>query len=186
MGAEKNQLCLIVNTGLHGDPKNFSTFFLQSNVIWYPQGPQELVFLFLLQQDVTTLGLPGWQAAKEMEFIKRQGRNVCQCIAVSLNHFCNKRSLITSSDFQFSLPHCCCCPQIEHVEQDLRGSMLPHPESLALNIFSQHLCLVIKHHSFKFRNFVIESSLETDLRKHSLVACVRKSGTHAHCTHVFV
>ena len=124
----------------------------------------------------------------EMEFIIRQGRNVCHCIAISLNNFCNKRSisLFTSADFQFSLPHCCCCPQIEHAEQDLRGSMLPHPESLALIIFSQQLPLVIKYHSFNFRNFVIESPLETDLRKHSLVACVRKSGAHAHCTHAFV
>ena len=28
VGAEQNQLGLVVNAGLHGDPKNFSTFFL--------------------------------------------------------------------------------------------------------------------------------------------------------------
>ena len=30
VGAEQNQLGLVVNAGLHGDPKNFSTFFWQS------------------------------------------------------------------------------------------------------------------------------------------------------------
>ena len=138
---------------IHRDLKNLSSFF------------------FYIKISLLLDWLPGWLATKEMEFIKRQGTNVCQCIATYVNNFCNKRSLslFTSSDFQFSLPQCCCCPQIEHVRQDMKGSMLPHPESLALNIFSQNLSLVIKHHGFNLENFIIENSLETDLRKHSLV-----------------
>ena len=62
--------------------------------------------------------------------------------------------------------------------------MLPHPESLALNIFSQNLSLVIKHHGFKFRNFIIKNYLETDLRKHSLVFERLGHMAHAHM-HLF-
>ena len=68
----------------------------------------------------------------------------------------------------------------------MKGSMLPHPESLALNIFSQNLSLVIKHHGFKFRfyNFIIKNYLETDLRKHSLVFERLGHMAHAHM-HLF-
>ena len=110
-------------------------------------------------------------AGNQRDGIYQKARNECLPVHCHLNNFCNKRSLslFTSSDFQFSFPHCYCCSQIENVEQDMRRSMLPHPESLALNIFSQNLSLVIKHHGFNLENFIIENSLETDLRKHSLV-----------------
>ena len=48
---------------IHRDLKNLSSFF------------------FYIKISQLLDWLPGWLATKEMEFIKRQGTNVCQCIA---------------------------------------------------------------------------------------------------------